>query len=270
MSFWLFGRQKTPKEILREHQRTLRRAIRDIDRERTNLERQQQKLTIDIKKMAKEGQMGAAKIMAKDLVRTRQHITKFYKLRSHLQAVSLRIQTLQSTQAMSDAMKGASQAMTMMNRRMNIPAMQRVLQNFEMQSEQMDMKQEMMGDAMDDLFEEDDEEEQMDDIINQVLDEIGINLSAELVDTPGSGVGVQQAKAKTAAVLTEGSSAPPPPRNNNNNNNNNNNKSGGSGGNGGGGAGGGGGMGAPSSSSASGSDVTDDELQARLDALKRM
>ena len=30
--------------------------------------------------------------MAKDLVRTRQHITKFYTLKSHLQGVSLRMQ----------------------------------------------------------------------------------------------------------------------------------------------------------------------------------
>lgn len=43
--------------------------------------------------------------MAKDLVRTRHSITKFYNLRSQLQGVSLRIQTLKSTQSMATAMK---------------------------------------------------------------------------------------------------------------------------------------------------------------------
>lgn len=89
-------------------------------------------------------------------------------------------QTLQSQQAMSDAMKGATKAMMVMNRRMNIPAMQKILQNFEMQSEMMDMKEEMMADAMDDIFDEDQEEEETDEILNQVLDEIGINLSSEV------------------------------------------------------------------------------------------
>ena len=51
------------------------------------------------------GKQGAAKIMAKDLVRTRQQIQKFYEMKSHLQAVSLKIQTLKSTAAMADAMK---------------------------------------------------------------------------------------------------------------------------------------------------------------------
>ena len=37
---------------------------------------------------------GAVKVMAKDLVRTRHQIEKFYKLKSQLQGVSLRIQVI--------------------------------------------------------------------------------------------------------------------------------------------------------------------------------
>lgn len=50
----------------------------------------------------------AAKIMARDLVRTRTQIQKFYQMRSHLQAVSLRIQTLKSTAAIGNAMVGVT------------------------------------------------------------------------------------------------------------------------------------------------------------------
>lgn len=35
---------------------------------------------------------GAVKVMAKDLIRTRHQVEKFYKLKSQLQGVSLRIQ----------------------------------------------------------------------------------------------------------------------------------------------------------------------------------
>jgi len=136
--------------------------------------------------MAKQGQMGAVKIMAKDLVRTRNHIQKFYKMRTELQAVGLRIQTLKSHQAMGEAMKGVTRAMMVMNRQMNLPAMQRIMMEFEKQSEKMDMKEEMMSDTMDDVFEEDDEKEETDEIINQVLDDIGINLSSQLVDAPSA------------------------------------------------------------------------------------
>ena len=46
--------------------------------------------------------------MAKDLVRTRANIQKFHRMKSQLQAVSLRIQTIKSTAAMANAMSGAA------------------------------------------------------------------------------------------------------------------------------------------------------------------
>ena len=56
MSF-LFGKKKTPEEMLRQNQRALNKAMRDLDRERSQLEQQEKKVIMDIKKMAKMGQM---------------------------------------------------------------------------------------------------------------------------------------------------------------------------------------------------------------------
>ena len=46
--------------------------------------------------------------MAKDLVRTKKYVTKFYTMRSRLQAVDLKLQTCKSTEAMMRAMKGVT------------------------------------------------------------------------------------------------------------------------------------------------------------------
>ena len=54
---WLFGKRKTPEEMLKQHQRALNRAMRDLDRERQKMEAQEKKIIADIKKMAKQGQM---------------------------------------------------------------------------------------------------------------------------------------------------------------------------------------------------------------------
>lgn len=70
---WAFGKRMTPQERLRKHQRALEKTQRELDRERTKLENQEKKLVADIKKSAKNGQMGACKIQAKDLVRTRRY-----------------------------------------------------------------------------------------------------------------------------------------------------------------------------------------------------
>ena len=62
---WLFGRRMTPDEMLRKNQRALNKAMRELDRERAKMEQQEKKIIADIKKMAKQGQMDAVRIMAK-------------------------------------------------------------------------------------------------------------------------------------------------------------------------------------------------------------
>lgn len=62
-----------------------------------------------------------------------------------------------------------------MNRQMNLPALQRIAMEFEKENDIMDQRQEMMDDAIDDATGLEDEEES-EDVVNQVLDEIGIDL----------------------------------------------------------------------------------------------
>lgn len=140
-------------------------------------------------------------MMAKDLVRTRRYIQKFYQMKTQLQAVGLRIQvyfltaifkkltrrplidvhqTLRSNQQMAEAMRGATKAMSSMNRQMNLPKIQQIMMEFEKESEIMDMKEEMMGDAIDDVVEEEEDEDESEEIVNKVLDEIGISLNQEV------------------------------------------------------------------------------------------
>ncbi|KAI8326227.1 Snf7-domain-containing protein [Martensiomyces pterosporus] len=183
---FLFGKRKTPQELLRQNLRALNRAQRELDRERSKMEMQEKKLITDIKKAAKAGQMNACKVMAKDLVRTRRYVQKFYKMRTSLQGVSLRIQTMTSNQQMATAMRGATNAMKSMNMSMNLPGMQKVLMDFEKESEMMDMKEDLMNDAIDDAMEDDieDDEEESDQIVQQVLDEIGLQLNESLGNAP--------------------------------------------------------------------------------------
>jgi hypothetical protein len=61
----VFGRDKPLKEVLRENKRTINKAVRELDREKLALEREEKRLTVEIKKAAKEQQMAAVKIMAK-------------------------------------------------------------------------------------------------------------------------------------------------------------------------------------------------------------
>jgi len=199
---WLFGKKKSPKEILRENKRQLDRAIRDIDRERMSLQSQERKLIVEMKKMAKNNQNDAVKVMAKSLIRMRHNITKYYTVKSQLQAVSMRMQTLKASQSMADAMKGVTKALTGMNGQLSLPEIQKTLREFERQNEKMDMTSEMMNDAMDDAFEEEGEAEESDELVQQVFDEIGISLNSELASVPSAQVpqAAQQEQQPIAAA----------------------------------------------------------------------
>ncbi|XP_032470854.1 charged multivesicular body protein 2a isoform X1 [Phocoena sinus] len=199
----LFGRRKTPEELLRQNQRALNRAMRELDRERQKLETQEKKIIADIKKMAKQGQMDAVRIMARDLVRTRRYVRKFVLMRANIQAVSLKIQTLKSNNSMAQAMKGVTKAMGTMNRQLKLPQIQKIMMEFERQAEIMDMKEEMMNDAIDDAMGDEDDEEESDAVVAQVLDELGLSLTDELSNLPSTGgslsVAASGKKAEAAA-----------------------------------------------------------------------
>ncbi|OCF58205.1 charged multivesicular body protein 2A [Kwoniella mangroviensis CBS 10435] len=245
----LFGRSMTPAERLRQHQRSLQKAQRELDREKGKLEAQEKKTMADIKRNAKAGNMNACKILAKDLVRTRRYIQKFTQMRVQLQAVSLRMQTLRSNEQMATAMKGATRAMGQMNRSLNLPQIQKIMNDFEKESSTMDMKEEMMSDAVDDAMEDEDEGEgeevESDKILKEVLDEIGMNMNESLASAPTANPLANEPLQSSRVAVAEGL-APIP-----------------SGGAdtpkaSGGGGGGGGGMSADEA-----------DLQRRLDALRR-
>lgn len=188
----------------------------------------------EIKKSAKNGQVNAAKIQAKDLVRTRKYTEKFGNMKTQLQAISLRVQAVRSGDQMAVSMREATGLLAGMNRSMNLPQLQRISMEFEKQSDLMEQRQEFMDESIDDVMgDELDEDDEADEIVNRVLDEIGVDLNSKLQTAPQDLVKNEQAAAEPARAVAEaiGSSGEGP---------------------------------GPVTGS-----TTDDELQARLNSLKR-
>lgn len=75
---------------------------------------------------------------------------------------------------------------------MNLPALQRIAMEFEKENDIMDQRQEMMDDAIDDVTGLEDEEEG-EEVVNQVLDEIGIDL----------GQSVRKARPRWVDIITD-------------------------------------------------------------------
>ena len=59
-----------------------------------------------------------------------------------------------------------------------------MIQEFQKQSEQIDMTTEMMSDAIDDALDNDEAEDETEELTNQVLDEIGVDVASQLSAAP--------------------------------------------------------------------------------------
>lgn len=81
------------------------------------------------------------------------------------------------------SMKGATSLLGSMNRSMNLPALQRIAMEFEKENDIMDQRQEMMDDAIDDVTGLEDEEEG-EEVVKEILDEIGIDLGQAVCISP--------------------------------------------------------------------------------------
>jgi charged multivesicular body protein 2A len=74
--------------------------------------------------------------------------------------------------------------MVRMNQQIDMKSMAGIIMEFEKQSEILEQKEEMIGDAMDDMMDVSDEEAETEDVVDQILTEIGIDLAGELGAAP--------------------------------------------------------------------------------------
>ena len=116
----------------------------------------------------------------------RNYVTRFIEMKTQMNAVSLKLQTVKSNDAMMNAMKGVTKALTSMNKQISLPGLQKIMAEFARENEKADFTQEMMGDSLDDALAENDDELEEDAIVSSVLAELGLEASGAVPDAPSA------------------------------------------------------------------------------------
>jgi hypothetical protein len=110
--------------------------------------------------------------------------------------------------------------MTALSKQLNLPGLTEILQEFQQETEKLGITQEVMGDTIDEVMGEVGDIEQEEMVVNQVLDEIGIDANSLLAEAPKSRMpaGAQQTAAGQKEAVAEGGvgkgdkkGGPPPP-----------------------------------------------------------
>lgn len=196
----IFKKKPTAKEALRESKREMANATRGIEKEISALQVEEKRLVAEIKKTAKTGNEAATKILARQLVRLRKQIANLQGSRAQMRGIATHTQAMHAQSSVASGLKGATKAMSAMNKQMAPAKQMKILQEFQKQSAQMDMTTEMMSDAIDDALDNDEAEEETDELTNQVLDEIGVDVASQLSAAPKGKI----AGKKTEEVSTSG------------------------------------------------------------------
>jgi hypothetical protein len=185
-----FKPKPTPKEAAMAAKRDTRREVRsgqrDMEREIRELDRQEKQITAELKQRAKSPGVNpqtdsALKAMAKQLVNVRTQRTKLFSAKAHLGAVGMHATSMASQVAAASAVGSVTAAMATANSAMSASDTAKIMAEFSIENERLQVKEEMMNDALIDAFDTDDMEEEADNVTSQVLAELGIELDNELV-----------------------------------------------------------------------------------------
>merc|ERR1711988_902623 len=147
----IFRKKPTVKEQMKENDKALRKVTRDVERDRRELEREEKKLEAEIKKAAKTGNKQAATVLAKQLINVRKQKTRTYGATSKVQAVSSATKAMGANVKLAETMATTTKTMTNMNKMMNPTQVARTMQEFDMANTKMGMTEEVMNDALDDI-----------------------------------------------------------------------------------------------------------------------
>jgi len=183
---WFFGKQPTLKEQQRENEKALRKAGREVDKDRRELEREEKKLEMEIKKSAKEGNHAACKVLAKQLVQIRKQKTRTFSVNSKIQGVQSQNRVMGTNAKLAEAVSTTAKTMQNINTIVKPEKLNADMIAFRQAAMKMDMSEEMINDTLDDIMNESGDEEESENIVQQVLDEIGIEISGKVSKAPSA------------------------------------------------------------------------------------
>ncbi|OMO80722.1 reverse transcriptase [Corchorus capsularis] len=130
------------------------------------------KLVAEIKRSAKTGNEAITKTLAQQLVRLRQQIAKLQSSRAQMRGIESHTQAMHAQSYVDVGIKGATKAMSAMNKQMASAKQAKVRKEIQKQLAQMDMTTEMMSDAINGALDDDKAKDETEDLTNQVLDQM--------------------------------------------------------------------------------------------------
>ena len=180
------------KVSLEEQLIDLRITSKQMQRSSKKCEKNQKAAIEKLKKAIKQGNSEGAKIYGQDAIREKNQSLNFLKMSSRIDAVASRLETAVRMNDVTDAMKGVVKGMDKGLAAMNVTEISKIMDKFECQFEDLDVKAEYMEGTMNATTATTTPAEQVDDLIMMVADENNLELGDAFAEIGPVGNKIQE------------------------------------------------------------------------------
>jgi len=190
-------------QSMEQHLFNLRMSSKEMERAAKKCEKEEVAEKNKLKKAIQKGNMEGAKIHAENAIRQKNQALNFYKMSSRIDAVSQRVQQAVTTQKVTNSMQGVVRSMEAAMKSMDLEKISKLMDNFERQFENLDVQTECMDDAMQSTTTMATPQGQVDGLMQQMAEEAGIDLSAQLPGAQNTTIGTATASSVQQDELSD-------------------------------------------------------------------
>ncbi|CAM8964481.1 unnamed protein product [Rhodiola kirilowii] len=169
-----------PQQVLRDWQRKLRQECRNIERQIRDIQREEKNVQKAIKDAAKRNDMGSAKSLAKEIVRSRRTVNRLYENKAQLNSISMHLGESVAVARTVGHLSKSAEVMKLVNNLMKAPEVAVTMMEFSKEMTKAGVIEEMVNDAVDSALDTEDIEDEIDEEVDKVLSAIAGETAAQL------------------------------------------------------------------------------------------
>ncbi|ONK56985.1 uncharacterized protein A4U43_C10F15360 [Asparagus officinalis] len=172
-------------------------------RQASNVQREEKNVQKAIKDAAKRNDMASAKILAKEIVRSRHAVNRLYENKAQLNSISMHLGELVATARTVGHLSKSAEVMKLVNNLMKAPEVAATMQEFSKEMTKAGVIEEMVNDAVDSALDSEDMEEETEEEVEKVLAAIAGETASQLPDAARKEIIKQPSTSQTTAAESE-------------------------------------------------------------------
>ncbi|KDP43979.1 hypothetical protein JCGZ_05446 [Jatropha curcas] len=169
-----------PQQQLRDWQRRLRQECRNIERQIRDIQREEKSVQKAIREAAKRNDMGSAKALAKEIVRSRKTVNRLYENKAQMNSISMHLGESVAIARTVGHLSKSAEVMKLVNNLMKAPEVAATMMEFSKEMTKAGVIEEFVNDALDNALDSEDIEEEIEEEVDKVLTAIAGETAAQL------------------------------------------------------------------------------------------